>query len=139
MHKEKTVNKTNIKSFCELADENFKNGFSCSESIVKAGVDLGVCDESLIGVSTSFSGGMSSGCLCGAIAGSQMLIGVMHGKGKTNLAREKASDFIKEFTKAYKATCCRILTKGIEFGSVERKANCAKLVNTCAEILEKLL
>ena len=58
------------------AVEYFNNGYSCSESIVKAASEAGLCDSSLISIATSFSGGMSSGCLCGAVAAIQMISGL---------------------------------------------------------------
>lgn len=121
----------------------FKNGYSCSESVVQCAIDNGLCDKSLLSAATSFSGGMSSGCLCGAVAGSQMVLGSCFGRdnkcGNQDVGRAKAKEFIEEFKKKHKATCCRVLTAGLEFGSPERKQNCAILVEECAEILEKLV
>lgn len=127
----------------EKAVENYKSGFSCSESVVKAAIDEGLCDKNLLAVATSFSGGMSSGCLCGAVAGAQMVLGANYGKqnSKNNeeCARVKAKEFIEEFKKRKKATCCRVLTAGLEFGSSERKQNCTKLVEECAALLDEML
>ena len=58
----------------EKAIENYKNGYSCSESVVKAAIDSRLCDESLLACATPFSAGMSSGCLCGAVAGAQLVL-----------------------------------------------------------------
>ena len=77
--------------------ENFKGGLSCSEAVVKACYDLGLVDDSLINIATSFSGGMQSGCICGAIAGAQMVIGFLHGRNKDYSAKEKAKLFIQKF------------------------------------------
>jgi len=123
------------------AVEYYKNGLSCSESIIKAAIDEGLCDKSFLPASTAFSAGMSSGCLCGAIAASQMVLGYNFGrentKGEEVTARAKAKEFIAEFLKSHKATCCRVLSAGLE-GS-ERKENCTKLVADCAEILDAVL
>lgn len=120
----------------------YKQGYSCSESVVQAAIDAGLCDKSLLSVATSFSGGMSSGCLCGAVAGAQLVIGSNFGKQNSHqneeTARAKAKEFIEEFKAKRKATCCRVLTSGLEFGSPERKENCASLVQECAEILEDI-
>lgn len=123
----------------EKAVENFKNGYSCSESMVKAAIDEGLLPEEFLSAATSFSGGMGSGCLCGAIAGSQMVIGFLHGKGKTERARALAKEFIDEFKKTHKATCCKVLTTGFDFHSPERKAHCVNMVYACGEILERIL
>ncbi len=123
----------------QKAVENFKKGYSCSESIVKAAIDEGLVPVELLSCATSFSGGMGDGCLCGAIAGSQLVIGYIHGKGKTEKARALAKEFIEEFKKSHKAACCRVLTSGFEFHSPERKAHCVNMVYDCAKILEIIL
>lgn len=121
----------------------YKQGYSCSESIIKAAIDEGLCEKNLLAVASAFSGGMSSGCLCGAVAGAQMVLGSNFGKenSKNNeeTARAMAKEFIDEFKTKRKATCCRILTAGFEQGSVERKQNCANIVAECSEILGKLI
>ncbi len=127
----------------EKATNYYKQGFSCSESVIMASIDEGLCDKNLLAVAGAFSGGMSSGCLCGAVAGSQMVIGSNFGKnnsyGNQESARAKAKEFLDEFKKNHKAACCRVLTAGLEFGSPERKQNCTSLVGECAEILEKMV
>lgn len=127
----------------EKALEYFKNGYSCSESIVAAAIDEGLCDKSLLAVATSFSGGMSSGCLCGAIAGAQIVIGYLFGrdnsKGNKQVARALAKEVIDLFKEKHKVTCCRTLTADFEMGSPERKQNCTNMVSDCAQILEKLV
>lgn len=116
-------------------------GYSCSESVVMSAIDAGLCDKSLLSCATSFSGGMLSGCLCGAIAGAQMVIGYNYGrensKGNEVLAKAKAKEFIDEFKKRNKATCCRVLSAGLE--GIERKQHCSKLVVDAVEILEQLV
>lgn len=123
----------------EKAAENFKAGYSCSESVVKAAIDEGLIGGEFLSAATSFSAGMGSGCLCGAIAGSQMVIGFLHGKGKTEKARGMAKQFIEEFKKTHKATCCKVLTAGFDFHSGERKSHCVNMVADCAEILSNIL
>lgn len=127
----------------EKAKDYYQQGNSCSESVILAAIDCGLCDKDLLAIATAFSGGMSSGCLCGAIAGAQMVIGKNFGKenskGNQVEARKMAKEFIDEFKKNRKATCCRVLSAGFDFGSAERKQNCTKIVEECSEILEKLV
>lgn len=124
----------------QAAADNFLNkGYSCSESIVQAAIDLNIVPKELLSVATSFSGGMGSGCLCGAIAGSQIVLGYLFGKNKTNTARALAREFIEEFKKTHKATCCRVLTAGLDFHSPERKKHCVNMVESCANILSTML
>ena len=91
------------KKFSELAPKYFlEQGYSCSESIARAAVDMGLADDSFISIATSFSGGMGSGCLCGAVAGAQMVIGLLHGKNKDNQARALAKEFYKRLPTSIK-------------------------------------
>lgn len=124
----------------EKAIENYKNGYSCSESVVKAAIDSGLCDESLLSCATSFSAGMSSGCLCGAVAGAQLVLGYNFGRGNSRgnevCARAKAKELVDEFKNRNKVTCCKALTAGYE--GIERKIHCFKMVSDSAEILEEL-
>ena len=123
------------------AVEYFNNGYSCSESIVKAASEAGLCDSSLISIATSFSGGMSSGCLCGAVAAIQMISGLHFGKdnsfGNEVCARQKAAFIVEEFKKRNQVTCCRVLSGGLS--GAERKERCSKYVADCCEILEEAL
>ena len=81
------------KKFIDLAPKYFlEQGFSCSESIARAAVDMGLAEENFVSIATSFSGGMGSGCLCGAVAGAQMVIGLLFGKYQTNTARALAKE-----------------------------------------------
>lgn len=123
--------------------EYYKLGYSCSESIVKEAIDLGICDESILPIATSFSGGIGSGCLCGAVSGSEIVIGLIFGKnnkfGNEPIARAKAAEFIQRFKEKYPATCCRVLSKGFEFQSLERKQHCMEIVSFCSELLKEAI
>ena len=125
------------------AAEYFNQGYSCSESIIMEAIEQGIVPKELRSVATSFSGGMSSGCLCGAIAGSQMVLGWLYGKNNKNgndvQARALAKQFIEEFKKSHKATCCRVLTAGMDMASPERKAHCTNMVNDCSKILAEII
>lgn len=125
------------------AAEYFNQGYSCSESIIMEAIEQGLVPEELLSVATSFSGGMGSGCLCGAIAGSQIILGWLYGKNNKNgndaQARALAKQFIEEFKKNHKATCCRVLTAGMDMASPERKAHCTNMVNDCSKILAEII
>lgn len=125
----------------EKAVYYFKNGYSCSESIIMAAVEEGLCDKMLLSCATPFSGGMSSGCLCGAVSAAQMVIGYNFGRdnSKNNkvCARAKAKELVDEFKKRNKTTCCRVLSAGLE--GAARKEHCSKMVSDGAEILEELI
>ena len=123
------------------AVDYYKSGYSCSESIIKSCADKGLCPIELLPCATSFSAGMSSGCLCGAVAGAQMVLGYNFGRENSNgnepQAREKAREFVEEFKSRNKVTCCRALTHGLE--GMARKEHCCKMVADAEEILTNLV
>ena len=125
------------------AAEYFNNGYSCSESMIRWAIDEGLASEDLLPAATSFSGGMGVGCLCGAIAGAQMVIGSQFGRdniyGNENLARVKAKELAQKFMEKHKATCCRVLTRGMEFSGPNRKAHCTNMVDDCQKLVEELI
>ncbi|MBQ8476451.1 C_GCAxxG_C_C family protein [bacterium] len=126
--------------FIDLAPKYFLEGYSCSEAIARCAVDMGLASEDFISIATSFSGGMSSGCLCGAVAGSQMVLGLLHGKLKDNKARQLAKEFYEKFSAIHKVTCCKVLTKDFkDFHSPERKNHCVNMVYDCSKILDEML
>ena len=125
------------------ATEYFLNGYSCSESVVSAASDDGLCDKELLSVATPFSGGIGSGCLCGTVSGAMLVIGHLFGNNnKYNnppVARELARKFMDRFKEAHKVTCCRALSKGFEFHSPERKQHCTNLVEFSYNCLTDLV
>lgn len=118
-----------------------EKGYSCSESVVQAAVDAGLCDKSVLSCATSFCAGMMSGCVCGAIAGAQMVLGYNFGrensKGNVVMAKAKAKEFVEEFKSRNKFTCCKVLSARLE--GIQRKQHCAKMVGDASEILEQLV
>ncbi len=123
------------------ATDYFMNGYSCSESVLQSAIDKDLCPAELLPCATTFSGGMSSGCLCGALAGAQIVAGWNFGrnnsKGNEPVARAKAKELVDEFKARNQFTCCKILSRGLE--GLERKKHCCKMVSDAEEILENML
>lgn len=115
------------------AVEYFKNGNSCSESIIRYAVEKGLCPKEYFPAATAFSGGMSSGCLCGTIAAAQMIAGF----NNPDSARANAKFIVDEFKKRNKVTCCRVLSAGVD--GAAKKEHCSKFVADAWEILEEVL
>ena len=120
----------------------FKNGYSCSEAVVQSAIDKGYVSKELLAIATPFSGGMGVKCLCGAVAGSILVIGSMYGKkderdGMT--ARKLAKQFNEKFAEKYKVNCCKVLSSGFDFHSPERKNHCCSMVEDSCIILEEIL
>lgn len=140
----------------KIADENrsaadlslyyFRNGLSCSEAVLKAFNEkygLGL-PENCYRISSGFGAGMGeSGCACGSVTGCTMVFGLIAGRKKTyesnRLVFLATHDLLERFRKAHRATCCRILTKGVEWFSAEQKKLCEGYVFSAAAITEDII
>ena len=129
----------------DLAAQHFKAGYNCAESVVRAFRDfynLDISDEALK-MASGFGGGLGhAGCMCGALSGATMVLGMLQGRTNKEQSRGpiygSAQEFHDIFTKQFGATCCRVLNPH-EFGSQEQRRTCYKLTSTTAEILLKYL
>ncbi len=128
----------------DLAVKYFMEGYSCSESIVQAAIDKGYVSKETLSIATPFSGGMGVRCLCGAVAGAQIVIGAIFGKDNNERDGKKARALAKEynelFSQKYKVNCCKVLSAGFsDFHSLERRKHCSSIVNDSCTILENIL
>lgn len=139
--------KTEIKSKAVRDSVNlFKNGLYCSEAILKAfheNYDLGLTPE-FLKVATAFGAGLgASKCCCGSVTGGTLVLSLVAGRStpeeSETAAFESASTLHDEFKKEFKATCCRVLTKPVEWGTPEHHQFCIQYVERAAEITEEIL
>ncbi|MCT4604837.1 MAG: C-GCAxxG-C-C family protein [Marinisporobacter sp.] len=137
-----------VESVRKEAEGYFQRGeFFCSEAVVHAINQLlgSPFPEDVCKLASAFPVGLGkSGCLCGAVSGGSMSLGMAYGRKHGEPMNEKMfpisaalHDHIK---KIYKSTCCRILVKNYTFGSPERKAHCVEITGEVAAwVAEKLL
>lgn len=126
----------------------FNSGFACSESVIYAirnHFEIDLSDDA-IAMSSGFPWGLGGGgCICGALAGGTMCLGYFFGRREPNdPAIKKCFTLTNELHDYFKqsrgATCCRILTKGKERNSPERKEECTKLVaDTVKKVAEIII
>lgn len=126
-----------------LAVKYFLSGYSCSESVVRAAIEKGYVPEEILPAATAFSGGMGVRCLCGAVAGAQIVIGTIFGRDDKERdgmkARQLSKELCEKFMQKYQVNCCKVLSKGFEFHSPERKQHCCNMVHDSSETLENIL
>lgn len=125
------------------AEELFrKSTYFCSESVVQTinevlGMPYG---EDVVKLASGFPIGMGkAGCLCGAVSGGQMALGMVYGRVEGEPMKDKmfeeASSLHDYIMEEYKSNCCRVITrqwKGDEFKSPERKAHCVTITGKVA-------
>ena len=125
----------------------FKKGYSCSESVIRGAYESKILDQNLDikilnQVASSFSAGMGeSGCICGAVASAQMVLGLTFGRKDLSVSPKEmkiiSKTFIDKFKAKRKATCCKVLSAGFDFHSPERRNNCAEIVQEVTDLLEE--
>lgn len=126
-----------IKEVQKDAVEIFHSGFACSEAVIYAirkHFQLDLSDDA-IAMSSGFPWGLGGGgCICGALAGGTMILGYFFGRtipGDPQIKEcfKLSQELHEYFTNSFGASCCRILTRGKEKNSPERKAQCTKFVS----------
>lgn len=89
--------------------------------------------EEVVRLAAGFGGGSGSGCICGAVSGGTMAIGmVLAGDRKTASALTR--ELHRWFKAEYGATCCKLLTANGKKGCLSLTGNVAGKV---AELLQE--
>ena len=118
-------------SAAKIAGELFDKGHSCTRSVLQA--SGGSTNHELLSATAGFSCGIGkSGCLCGAITGGVMALGL-------NWRADRSADLIAVFKETFQTSCCRGLSKSYEWMREEHQRNCRKITVAAAGMVEKLL
>lgn len=139
---ERVIDKDYMK---QAAGQNFRDGYNCSEAIVRAfrdAMQADISDEALK-MASGFGGGLGhAGCLCGALTGGIMVLGMLEGRANKEQSREpiytNAHEFHDLFREKFGATCCRVLNPH-EFDSKDHLRNCIKITGKTAELLSEYI
>ncbi len=130
------------------AEGYFERGeFFCSESVVHTINELlgWPFSKDIVKLASAFPIGLGkSGCLCGAVSGGAMALGMAYGRVHGEPMDEKmfpvSAALHNHVRDMYNSTCCRVLVKDYEFTSPERKAHCVQITGEVAAwIAEALL
>ena len=116
------------------AEDLFRGGFFCLEAVVcsiRSNFEIDVPEE-VIAMASGFPIGIGrSKCLCGAVSGGVMAIGLVFGRTvQKDPQVEQTLALSKELHDWFKAAngknalCCRILTKEFDMGAGEHKEQC---------------
>ena len=123
----------------QLYEDEKKN---CSQAIALSINETFPSDMSeavLEAMSSSFGGGIGGrGCLCGALGGSLLSLGLLLGASEESKkgVRAASGKMHDSFKEAQRATCCRIISKR---HADEGRAYCARLVEDTAGLAVDIL
>ena len=138
-----------VKKIGKDAEELFRGGFFCSEALVssiRSNFELDIPEE-VIAMASGFPVGIGrSKCLCGAVSGGVMALGLFFGrtvqgdpKVEKNLAVAKElHDYFKEAS-GKNSLCCRVLTKEFDMSKGEHKQQCIRFTGMVAEKVAEII
>ncbi|AZR74681.1 hypothetical protein BBF96_15675 [Anoxybacter fermentans] len=124
----------------KLAAERYKKGeFLCAEAVLYTINELleKPFPDEIVKLASGFPAGIGeSGCVCGAISGGVMALGLVFGRTEPGKKCPKIYPAARElhdwFKKNYKSTCCRVLTRNFKFGSKEHIKQCIEITGDVA-------
>lgn len=139
------MNSSSIMKVRKNAEENFKSGFYCAESVLLALARAqGIESELLPKIATAFCSGMAQSCsTCGALTGAVMGISLALGRSTPNESVEPsyaaAQKLIQEFEKEFGDRDCFALLGGCDLKTAEGQAMFEekKLIEQCVQITGK--
>jgi len=143
-----------MKSKSEYSAELFNDGFNCGQSVLAVfSEDYGLDNETALKLTGGVGGGCNLGELCGAVIGAAQVVGLKHGRHKTEdtgagkICDAKVAQFVSEFKAEYGCVVCRDLL-GYDLSTEEGRERkwagdsdsspCLGFVLSAVEILERL-
>ncbi len=129
----------------DKAGAYFKSGYNCAESVLRAYLDMYPQDfgNEAARLASAFGGGMGrSGCACGALTASEMVLGMFAGRGSQtedlNRVYKLSGELHDRFKEKFGSTCCRVLNKD-DYQSQEHARRCLKITGGTAMLLMQFL
>ena len=141
----------------ERAEQNFRRGYNCAQSVVLAFGDVTGLDEHTAAMlSSSFGGGMGRlREVCGAVSGALTVLGLVQGYADPDDREAKKAHYhrVQEFARSFReengSIICRELLSGVQtVGGSDpeqrteayyKKRPCPALCRCAAEILDEML
>lgn len=141
----------------ERAEQNFRRGYNCAQSVVLAFGDVtGLDDCTAAMLSSSFGGGMGRlREVCGAVSGALMVLGLAQGYADPDDPDAKKAHYhrVQEFAERFRekngSIICRELLSGVQTvggsdpeqrtESYYKKRPCPALCRCAAEILDEMI
>jgi C_GCAxxG_C_C family probable redox protein len=117
-----------------VAEQLYRSGkMHCAEAVLAAvkQVFAPQIPDEVVQMAGGFGGGSGAGCICGAVSGGTMALGLAMAGDKKSVA-VMTRELHRWFKEDYGATCCKILT-------AHGKSGCVKLTASVAGRVAELL
>lgn len=130
----------------ERCGNNYRSGYNCAESVFLAFQELVLphVQRDIVRGLTGFGEGIGqSGCICGALTASLLVLNLITGRtsnseGRPTKSYELASKLVNNFEDSFGSTCCRALSP-TPFESKERLRNCLRITKQTGQLLMEYL
>ena len=129
----------------QTAQEKYNQGFNCAESVAAsfASTYPQKISSQLVPLASAFGGGLGTGCLCGALAASTMILSNFIGRNQPSDAdKTEIYALSKEchdlFTNKFSSACCKVV-KNTAYGSAGPTGNCIQVTSLTAGLLNDFL
>jgi len=96
-------------------------------------------------LASGFAEGLGgSGCLCGAVSGGVLALGLFMGKDRRSLLNASGSSYStallhREFAERFGSACCKVLSKKVKRDAKAHFDQCAELTGAAAEIASRII
>ena len=131
-----------INKIIKDAEDSFRGGFFCSEALIstiRSNFELDIPEE-VIAMASGFPVGVGrSKCICGAVSGGVMALGIFFGRTVQGDPKvEKNLELAKELHDWFKGAngknslCCRVLTREFDMGAGAHKEQCIRFTGMVA-------
>jgi C_GCAxxG_C_C family probable redox protein len=141
------MNKDKIRStVVQQAAEHFKNGFCCSEAILKSIAENFASDvpQNIVCMATGLCGGMGNRrATCGVFTGGALALSLLAGRScpedSDKLIRTLSGKFQQQLEQEFGASICEDLLAKRRIQNFFKKSGCRKLVIRGTELLVDLI
>ena len=122
--------------------------FQCAQAVLcslNEGLQGGLRRDIAARLASGLAEGLGgSGCLCGALTGGVLAIGLFMGRDGRTLLKASGSSFStallhRQFADRFGSACCKVLSKKVKHGAKAHFDQCAELTGAAAEIASRII
>jgi len=119
----------------------------CADGVLLAFNDVfdgGLTEQQAVGLTAGLSMGQGeSGCLCGAVGGGALALGLLLSEdrafGNSAKIRSAVKELHERFKFSHRSTCCRVLTRDVKHDKVAHFDQCALFTHDAARMVADIL
>jgi C_GCAxxG_C_C family probable redox protein len=122
--------------------------FQCAQAVLcslNEGLQGGLRRDIAARLASGLAEGLGgSGCLCGALTGGVLAIGLFMGKDGRTLLKASGSSYStallhRQFADRFGSTCCKVLSRKVKHDAKAHFDQCAELTGVAAEIASRII